>query len=164
MKKAIWILVLLIATGDIAFGQKQMFAGKVTDEHGMPVPGARIKINKGYDLKYETQADKDGLYYTQLLPQDSYNMEVIANGRYMRARRIPLHANGHEKWFYNLKIGAKKVTVERTDKDPFMGTKLSSIANDDKERMLSPWDRGTTRIDKAGKVISSKPEAPGRMK
>ena len=133
-------MLLLLFACNVALAQKQMFAGKVTDENGMAIPGARIKINKGFDLKCETQADKDGLYYSKLLPQGGYNIELIANGKYMKARRVLLHTSGNDKWYYNLHAGAKKLTVDRVKQDPFMKTKLSQIETSGKNTfdMLVP--------------------------
>lgn len=53
-----------------------MLKGRVTDEHGNPVPGAEIKILHRGRLATEALSDSNGQYRLFLLPGDNYRLYV----------------------------------------------------------------------------------------
>lgn len=148
------LLAFAITTG---FAQKSIIAGKVMDEHHQAIPGARIRIMQSTNFVTEVQADKDGLYYTQLLPQGGYNFIVQADSKIAKVSRVFVKISDHVKRYYNLSINGEKLAVEVTERDPFMDTKLSNIAKDDRNRFDFPGGSAGKTLDdnKAGYHILS---------
>lgn len=126
------LLLFLAGTCAPAMAQEAMFAGKVTDIRNEPIPGARIKVSHYGKLDDEVQADKNGLYNTQKLPACNYNIDVVANDKHIRGRRVSLDVGAGTKLFYNLKVADNKLEVEKTVHDPYMETTFRKIAEEQK--------------------------------
>lgn len=137
-KSLLMIPALLMFAITTVFAQKSIIAGKVLDEHQQAIPGARIRVMQSTNFVTEVQADKDGLYYTQLLPQGGYNFIVQADSKIAKVNRVYVKTSDHVKRYYNLTVKGEKLAVEVTERDPFMDTKLSNIAKDDRNRFDLP--------------------------
>ncbi len=159
-------LFLLLLAGNFSIAQNSIFAGKIVDEYNKPVPGARIKVSQAGNLLDEVLADKDGLYYTKLLPQGNYNIDIRANGKFIKAGKVHLKVTDNIKWYYNLRMTENKVEVIITAHDPFIQTKLSKLEEQPifdyagKRTMRVKFDVVTRNITS----FQSIPDAPvGRM-
>jgi len=141
------IPALLVCATTTVFAQKSIIAGKVMDEHQQAIPGARIRIMQSTNFVTEVQADKDGLYYTQLLPQGGYNFIVQADSKIAKVARVYVKTSDHVKRYYNLMMKGEKLGVEVTERDPFMDTKLSNVAKDDRNRFDFPGGSSGKTLD-----------------
>ncbi len=161
----LFVLLLLFA-GNISSAQNSIFEGKITDENNKPIPGARIKILHTGDEVDEVQSDKDGLYYTQLLPWGHYNINVRANGKYLKGRKVYLQELDDVKHYYNLKMAGDKVEITVTETSPFTAAAFDKLEN--RKDNYMDFGNGRTfliRSDAAtGKMTEyAVPEAPGKM-
>ena len=121
------LLLLLTLTIQNSFAQNSIFAGKITDENNRPIAGARIKVSQTGNAIDEIMSDGKGLYYSQLLPQGNYNIDVRANGKYLKARKVYLDCRDDIKWFYNLKMAENELEVTITRRDPFIAATIEDI-------------------------------------
>lgn len=145
-------LFVLLLAGGRSFAQNSIFMGKITDEHGKPVTGARIMVSYARDIVAETMSDNDGAYYTKLLEPGYYLIDVYADKIRHKSKRIELKPRQKVKWYYNLQLVGDKVEVTTTSKDPFIAAKLSKI---EKEPVLSDFGTGRSNIfitDSKGRV------------
>ena len=99
-----------------------MLMGKITNSNGKPVEGAIVRVSKAGMKTVETASQKDGLYYSDMLQPDTYNVTITVNGATMKVKSINLPAMDNEKKYYNFKMKGAKVETEETTEDPFIGT------------------------------------------
>ncbi len=162
------MILFLTLDGTVSFAQNSIFAGKVLDEKNKPVSGARIKLSRGGNAIDELMTDEEGLYYSQMLSRGNYNLDVVANGKYLRSKKIYLKAHSDETLYYNLRMHDDKLEIEETSRDPFLAVKLEKMNGADPRGIIDMGGRqmGFFRTDTNGKVIqaSSRPEAPGKMR
>ncbi len=114
----------LLLTGTTAYAQQGLLSGKVVDEHDKPIAGAIVKIMKQGRLLMETRSGDDGLYYTKLLDQGSYNVDIVADGKYLKAKKVCFNAAPGVKQYYILKALEDKVEVTIVDEEDFNESNL----------------------------------------
>jgi len=99
--------------------------GRVIGEDGKPIIGAIIKVSNR-SAAVETRSDRDGLYYTTLLPSGTYRIAMVHDGRYLKAKKIYFYAEGPKK-YYVLCPADNKLKVEVTEKNVFMDARLTRV-------------------------------------
>lgn len=113
------------------FAQSGMIAGILTDENNKPIPRAALIISKAAKA-IKIYSDDDGLFYSQLLYPDLYRLDVIVEGRILKAGKVYIpFQQKNKKEFYYLKVVGNKVEVRIDGQDPFMGVRLSKIIQSD---------------------------------
>jgi len=122
------LLIILVAT-NISFAQNTLLAGKIVDGNNLPVAGAVIKAVIGKKV-IEATTDKDGLYYTKLLPAGKYRMSVYTGGQTYKASDINVPAADNTKRFHNFQLAGSKAMMHIDEQDPFMAAAFEKIEAD----------------------------------
>jgi hypothetical protein len=145
-------IFLFVFAGQISFAQNSIFMGKIVDENNKPVPGAKVQVSKAGYIIAEVSADNDGLYYTQLLPSGYYKVDIIADDKLVKAKRVFLKEQDKIRWYYNMKLAGDKAEVIVTADNPFMEHRLSLV---EERELFYDSERRTLsfRIDSSGEVI-----------
>ena len=87
-----------------------------------------MAVNAAKDKKtIETTADKDGLYYTKLLPAGNYKVRIYSNSHCYRANEINVPGADKTKRFYNFKLTGSKAILNIDEPDPFMAVAFHKI-------------------------------------
>ena len=120
------LLFLLLAIAHISVAQNSIFAGKITDENGKPVDGATIIVSRAGNVT-KAISDNDGLYFTQVLESGNYHMDIVANGKYVRVRKIFLAPAERVRRYYNIKVSDKNAVISISEQEPFIATKIARI-------------------------------------
>ena len=119
-------------TGNISFAQNSILAGKIVDENNKPISGAVIRVSKHNALIQELWADEDGLYYSRLLDEGSYYVDIYTGGKYLKAKKlfIGTSSSGSKK-YYIIRVSDDKVVIDKVDDDPSIKVKLGKIEDRD---------------------------------
>jgi len=152
MRLFVLFLFLVLLLADVSFAQSSMLAGKIVDEHNMPIASAKIKIKKRGRVA-EAKSDNDGLFYSKLVPVGYYRIGVVVDGKYMKTRSVYLPDETKKKSYFYLRVVGDKVIVATDAEDPFMKVKLTKIEKD--RHNIDGDNIFIMKIDSAtGKVIS----------
>lgn len=150
---------LLLLAGNISLAQNSILAGKIVDENNKPIPGAIIRISKVRYLVQELHADKDGLFYSKILAEGSYFVDVTANNKQMTAKKLFIGNDVYgNKKYYIIRVLEDRVVIDKVDEDPSISVKLGKLNDGDPYHTY--LDRDNTgsfylRFDSAGKVKST---------
>jgi hypothetical protein len=109
MKKVVLFLICVLFVGQ-SFAQMTSFMGKIYDEHNNVVPGATFKFYKSGKTT-KLVADKDGVISTDQILAGDYYMDINANGRLIRMKKIFIQQEGALKLYYNFKLFSKGVVI-----------------------------------------------------
>ncbi|MCF8450882.1 MAG: carboxypeptidase-like regulatory domain-containing protein [Taibaiella sp.] len=116
------ITLLLLRVPDI-FAQQSMMSGIVLDEQNKLVPGAVIKITKRKE-GIEVRVGEDGMYYSPLLDQGYYLIDIYVNNKYYTAKKVQLKSTINKTLFYNYRLKAGGTATLYTDEfDPLLRLK-----------------------------------------
>lgn len=82
VRKFSLIVPIFLAGATLAWAQVSSLEGVVKDEHGQPLKGAMVKIDRK-DIKghYQVKTDKKGHYFHAGLPLGVYNVSVEVDGK-----------------------------------------------------------------------------------
>jgi hypothetical protein len=125
-KFGLYILLFILFAANNSFAQNTLLAGKIVDENNKPVADAAIEVVAGKKTM-KTTADKDGLYYTQLLPAGRYQVRIYANGQNYKTNEIRVAVPGKAERFYNFKLTGNKAIPDIDERDPFMAVAFNKI-------------------------------------
>ena len=130
----LFTIVALMFIGNISYAQNSILAGKIVDENNKPLPGAVIRLSKQNQLVQEIRADADGLYYSKLLDEGSYHVDIYSDGKYLKAKKLFIGTTSGNKKYYIIKVSQDKVVIDKVDEDPAPKVKLSKIRDSDPRR------------------------------
>ncbi len=122
------LMLMCICTGGV-YAQNSILAGILTDEYGVPVKGATLRVSKA-GKAIEAISDDDGLFYTRLLPSGTYHLDVITDRKMLNAKRIYLPPTNKKRVFFYIKVVDDHVRISADGQDPFMKNKLGKIEAD----------------------------------
>ncbi|MCD6013046.1 MAG: hypothetical protein K0Q79_2908 [Flavipsychrobacter sp.] len=135
------------------FAQSGMIAGILTDEDNNPIPRTTLVISKA-GTAIKIHSDDDGLFYSQLLHSDLYRLDVIIDGKILKAGKVYIPFQRKKKEFYYLKVVGNKVQMRVDGKDPFMGTRVSKIKQSDPYQYYDIDARSHfMRLDMQGELV-----------
>lgn len=73
MTKRLTLSLLLLMCSTLVWAQSGLLKGRVTDELGLPMPGANVMIS---DLNKGTSTDKDGYFTIYEMPEGTFEVQV----------------------------------------------------------------------------------------
>src|SRR5205814_2371094 len=111
---------------NLSVAQNSILAGKITDENNTPIDGALIQVTHG-KIVSDARSDQDGLYYTQLLPEGAYRVEVRVGDKWYKGRKVYLEEAGYSRKYYDLRIAEGRIAISINDGDPFLTTHIRKI-------------------------------------
>ncbi len=123
--------VLIFSTGLYGQGTRATVTGRVADESGAVVPGAKVTItNVGTNEARATQTDSTGDYVVpQLLPGE-YTIAVELTGFKKEVRRGIVLETGHQARIdITLKVGNVAETVDVTSEAPLIQSENMALGN-----------------------------------
>lgn len=127
MRKQFFILLVLLLGSLTTFGQDAIFAGQIVDEHDKAIQDATIRISKTGELIQEVTSDRDGLFYSRLLPVGNYRMDVIVGEQFRKAKRVYLADCSRKRSYYHLKVLGDKLRIVVDGQDPLIRARVSRI-------------------------------------
>ena len=130
----LFTIIALMFTCNISYAQNSILEGKIVDENNKPLPGAVIRLSKQNQLVQEIRADADGLYYSKLLDEGSYHVDIYSDGKYLKAKKLFIGTTSGNKKYYIIKVSQDKVVIDKVDEDPAPKVKLSKIRDSDPRR------------------------------
>ena len=144
-----FFLCALVCLCADSYAQNSIFAGKIVDENERAVAGAVVKVT-GNGMTTETRSTVLGLFYTKMIPDGKYKVEVKRNGKYLKGKKIVINevAPGKEKTYYILKLSKKKMKVSETQTDVFRQTALNGAES----QPGVDYPKEFIRIDSSGKI------------
>lgn len=117
------LLALLLLQVPDVFAQQSMMSGIVLDEQNKLVPGAVIKITRRKD-GIEVRVGEDGMYYSPLLDQGYYLIDIYVNNKYYTAKKVQLTSTINKTVYYNYRLKADGTAILYTDEfDPLLRLK-----------------------------------------
>lgn len=117
------LLALLLLQVPDVFAQQSMMSGIVLDEQNKLVPGAVIKITRRKD-GIEVRVGEDGMYYSPLLDQGYYLIDIYVNNKYYTAKKVQLTSTINKTIYYNYRLKADGIAILYTDEfDPLLRLK-----------------------------------------
>jgi len=154
----LFTIIALMLTGNISYAQNSILAGKIVDENNKPLPGAVIRLSKQNQLVQEIRADGDGLYYSKLLDEGSYHVDIYTDGKYLKAKKLFIGTTSESKKYYIIKVSQDKVVIDKVDEDPSVKVKLGKLDDQDPRHYVIFDGRPTftfrVKTDSSGKTIS----------
>lgn len=120
------LLFVLLFASKLSVAQNSILAGKITDENNAPIPGALIQVTQG-KIVSDARSDGDGLYYTQLLPDGNYRVDVSIDGKWYKGRKVYLEAPVHGRRYYDLHLTSGRLVISVDDGDPFLATHIRKV-------------------------------------
>ena len=138
---ALQMLLFTCIVTNSSLAQNTLLAGRITDENNKPVAGAVIKVAKG-KTAIETAANKDGLYYTKLLPAGKYHVSIYTGDKSYKANQINVQTSDKTKSFYNFKLTGNNAVTSIDEQDPFMAVAFEKIEANKHVHDFPPLKRG----------------------
>ncbi len=162
MKKYCFCLLLVFA-GTVAFAQKAVMMGRVTDGNGKPVAGAELKVT-GHRVYYKMTTDNDGVYNTPMIEAISYHVIIDANGKYYTCDKVKVSKQTDGKEVYNFTLGQGDANLHIEDAtDPAMIARIEMMEADyNKTQELSAAKKDATETGEVARVPTNdrKEDAP----
>jgi hypothetical protein len=103
------VVLLVIAISYQAPAQTCMVSGVVLNETNKIVPAATLKFTHKKEST-EVRVGEDGMYYSPLLPEGSYLVDIYVGATLHRAERLHLRCTGKTK-YYNYRLSGTKAKL-----------------------------------------------------
>ena len=103
------IALLLTAISYKAPAQTCMVSGIVLTETNKIIPAATLKFTHKKEST-EVRIGEDGMYYSPLLPEGSYLVEIYVGATLYRAERLHLRCTS-KTTYYNYRLSVTKATL-----------------------------------------------------
>lgn len=117
-----WAFILLAATISYkAPAQTCMVSGVLLNKNNKIIPAATLKFTNKKEST-EVRVGEDGMYYSPLLPEDSYLIDIYVGSTLYRADRLYLRCNG-KTTYYNYRLQDKKAKMYTDEYYPLSRTK-----------------------------------------
>jgi len=121
------IISALLLSANISFAQySAMISGRIIDGKNKPIPGAKIKVSNKHTVD-EYTSDQDGIYYTRLLEEGGYWIDVYANGKCFKTKKIFISSTDRTRKYYNFRVEGNKLSSHTEEKDPYFTEYLKSV-------------------------------------
>ncbi len=125
------ITALMLAC-NVSYAQNSIFAGKIVDENDKPIPGAIIRISRERYLVQELHADGSGLFYSKLLEEARYYIDVTVHDQHFTAKKLFIGSGSmDEKKYYIIRVLEDKVVIDKVDEDPSATAYWGKLENRD---------------------------------
>lgn len=136
------LLFALLLASKASFAQNSILAGKITDENNRPIAGALIQVTHDRVVS-EARSDGDGLYYTGLMPDGMYRVDVHVDGKWYKGRKVYLEQPvSYRHKYYDLRIVNERLAITVDDGDPFLASQLRRIETEQKDIDIPPSRTG----------------------
>ena len=126
MKNSLICLFIIVLTfeGHKACAQEFMFSGKVIDANSKPIAGAMVQVRGEDGLQMKTRTDNDGIYNAKMIKKGSYLVDVLWEGRDLKAGKVNFDPVPEVKIYYVLTVLNDKVTISKLTEQGFIEMNL----------------------------------------
>jgi hypothetical protein len=127
---AIFIVVLVLcSTPSFGQGGAATLSGRITDQNGLVIPGAKVQAVKvDTNTVFPTDTNDAGLYNLPTLPPGTYRIVVEKEGFEQTVQSgIELHVADSVAMNFALKVGSISQSVTVTGEAPIVNTTTSSL-------------------------------------
>ena len=121
MKKSfllILAIICLLGTNDVHARYRAAISGQIIDAQNNPVSGAKIRISNNWMVE-EIMSDHEGQFYSHLLDEGGYWVDILTNGKIVKSRRIIISRTNRVKRYYNFRVYENAASVHHEDRDPY---------------------------------------------
>ncbi len=121
MKKSFLLILAIIclsSTIDAQTRYRAAISGQIVDAQNNPIPGAKIRISNNWMVE-EIMSDHEGQFFSHLLDEGGYWVDVLTDGKCKKSRRIIISPTDRVKWYYNFRVYENAASVHHEDRDPY---------------------------------------------
>ena len=121
MKKSFLLILAFICLLSLADAQaryRASISGQIVDAQNAPVPGAKIRISNNWTVE-ELMSDHEGQFYSHLLDEGGYWVDILTNGKIIKSRRIIISPTDRVRRYYNFRVYENAASVHHEDRDPY---------------------------------------------
>jgi outer membrane receptor protein involved in Fe transport len=106
-----------------------ILSGRVTDNSGLVVPGAKVVVlNTGTNYRLQLATNTDGLYVSPPLPGGQYRIEVSVQGFQTAVKQIGLNISERLAVDFTLRVGPVTETVTVEELGAVLQTETSTLS------------------------------------